>query len=121
MYSITLIIDNQSKTFTQPFVSGRILRRTFEVQEQMSKLLEAAGDDLAKVNRIQEMELAADYVCEVFANQFSRDQYIDGVESHKFFDEYWRIRELVELGRNEAFGIEPANEANEAAAADPNA
>jgi hypothetical protein len=118
MYSITLFIDNQSKTFTQPFVSGRILRRTFEVQEQMNKLLEESGGDLAKVNRVKEMELAADYVCEVFGNQFTRDQYIDGVASHKFFEEYWRIRELVELGRNEAFGIEPANEAEDT---DPNA
>ena len=104
MFKITLIIDAQPKTFIQPFVSGRILRRTMEYDKKFIVLLKEPEYD-----RIKDLDLAAEYVSEVFANQFTPDQFIDGIASHLAIDEYLRIKELVQTGKNEAFGIDPNN------------
>lgn len=112
---IKLVINGEIKTFTQSFVSGRMFRRTIEYAEKFRELLEQEPYD-----RIKDMELAADYVVEVFNNQFTRDQYIDGVASHLVIKEFLRIKELVETGRNEAFGITPDKPDNQDGDPDPN-
>ena len=98
MFEIKLVIDGQEKTFTQPFVSGRILRLTIE---QDKKIAENAAQE--PFDNIKDMELAAEYVSTVFNNQFTPQQFEEGIPSHMFYNEYWRIKGLVLKGRADAF------------------
>ena len=98
MFEIKLVIDGQEKTFTQPFVSGRILRLTIEQDKKITENAEQEPFD-----NIKDMELAAEYVSTVFNNQFTPQQFEDGIPSHKFYYEYWRIKGLVLKGRADAF------------------
>ena len=98
MFEIKLIINGEEKTFTQPFVSGRILRNTIEHDE---KLQENANQE--PFDRTKDLDLCAEYVSLVFNDQFTADQFIDGLPSHKVYDEYWRVKGLVQQGRADAF------------------
>ena len=98
MFEIKLIVNGEEKTFTQPFVSGRILRLTIE---QDKKIAENAAQE--PFDNIKDMELAAEYVSTVFNNQFTPQQFEEGVASHNFYNEYWRIKGLVLKGRADAF------------------
>ncbi|UNC91698.1 phage tail assembly chaperone G [Candidatus Contubernalis alkaliaceticus] len=115
---ITLRVDNEEKTFIQPFVSARILRRTFEYDKKFQELLEAGAENFENYDRIKDLELAAEYVSEVFNNQFTAEQFLDGVESYKAVPEYTRIKRLVQTGREEAFGVTKTD--NEEGKPDPN-
>lgn len=94
----------EEKTFIQPFVSGRILRRTIEIEKDFDKLVKDAGAEVKNYDSIKDQDLQAKYVSEVFGNQFTPDQYIDGVESHKMLSEFLRVRNFVVTGRDEAMG-----------------
>ena len=94
----------EEKTFIRPIVSGRILRKTIEYDKKFAELVEAAGSNIENYDQLKDMELAAEYVSEAFGNQFTPDQYIDGIESHKLVPEFLRIRNLVRTGRDEAMG-----------------
>lgn len=112
MFEIKLIIDGQEKTFTQPFVSGRILRLTIETDKKINENATKEPFD-----NIKDMELAAEYVSNVFNNQFTPQQFEEGIPSHKFYPEYWRIKGLVVKGKADAFKDFMGNEAEP----DPNA
>ncbi len=111
---ITLRIDNKPKKITQDFVSGRMFRRTLE--------LEKAWRERDQEDPIAELDLMADYVSEVFNRQFSPDEYLDGVESHQAVSEFMRVKLEVQSGRLEAFGVKPDEETEaEEGESDPNA
>ena len=95
---ITLRVDNQPKKITQDFVSGRMFRRTLE--------LEKAWRERDQEDPIAELDLMADYVSEVFNRQFSPDEYLDGVKSHEAVSEFLRVKMEVQTGRYEAFGVD---------------
>ncbi|MDF1510825.1 tail tube protein [Bacillus phage vB_Bacillus_1020A] len=67
---IELIVDGENKTFAVPFVKGRILRRALK----LNKLLEGKTqlDD-------ETIDNLAEFVCEVFENQFTVDELLDGL------------------------------------------
>ena len=102
---ITLRIDNQPKKITQNFVSGRMFRRTLE--------LEKAWRERDKEDPITELDMMSDYVSEVFNRQFSAEEYLDGVESHKTVSEFMRVKIEVQTGRLEAFGVDMSKEPGE--------
>ena len=68
---ITLKIDGKDKTFTTSFISARMLRRTIEV---------AQGVNFDNISP-EELDKLIDYVVELFANQFTRDDVYDGLAS----------------------------------------
>lgn len=115
---ITLIIEGKPKTFEQKFVSGRMLRRTIELENEFDKLKEATriekdGEieyDESKYDRLKDLELASEYVSEAFNHQFTADEFIDGVEAHKLISEYLRVRTEVLTGRAIALGADEKNE-----------
>jgi hypothetical protein len=105
---ITLIIEGKPKTFEQKFVSGRMLRRTIELDNEFEKLKKAASVtnedgkveyDESKYDKLKDLELASEYVAEAFNNQFSANEFIDGVEAHKLISEFLRVRTEVLTGR----------------------
>ena len=109
---ITLRIDNQPKKITQDFVSGRMFRRTLE--------LEKAWRERDKEDPIAELDLMADYVSEVFNRQFSPEEYLGGVKSHEAVSEFLRVKMEVQTGRYEAFGVDMSKDPEEEEP-DPNA
>lgn len=76
MLTITLRqADGSEKTYTQDFISGRKFRKTIEMQ----KLLKGGVDESAMDNMVG-------YVCMLFDNQFSIDDFYDGIAANKMLE-----------------------------------
>lgn len=116
---ITLMIDGKEKTFEQKFVSGRMLRKTIELDGGFEKLKDEAStinekgekeynDD--RYDRLKDLELTSEYIAEAFNNQFTADEFMDGVEAHKMIAEYVRIRTEVLTGKAIALGVDEKND-----------
>lgn len=83
---ITLKLDNKDKTFTTSFISARMLRRTIEVSQGVN------FDNISP----EELDKLIDYVVELFANQFTRDNVYDGLSSKDLIPTITRcINEVV--------------------------
>lgn len=63
------MIENEEKTFSVPFVKGRIFRKALKMNKTLNsgELTEALLDELIE------------FVCEVFNNQFTPEQVEDGL------------------------------------------
>lgn len=96
--------DGTTKTFTQTFVSGRMLRRTAEYEKMFADEIKKAKET-GEYDSLKDMDMAAEYVSEAFNGQFTREEYIDGIESHKLISEFIRIKTEVQTGRSEALGV----------------
>lgn len=69
---VTLVIDNKEKTFTVPFVSGRMLRKTLEMTKVLANMRDIDPETLDNL---------VDYVVELFKGQFTQDEFYDGIEA----------------------------------------
>lgn len=95
---ITLRIEGTDKTFTQEFVSGRMFRKTLEKQ----KLLKGGVDENA-------LDSMVDYVVELFAAQFTQDQFYDGIRAQVMMDTIIGLVNEVVHGASEAVGADPSD------------
>lgn len=75
---VTLRIDGKDKTFVQDFISGRKFRKTIVMQ----KLFGAGENGQLNIDESFVDTLVA-YVVDMFDNQFTVDEFYDGIESHK--------------------------------------
>lgn len=99
MLSITLRQeDGSGKTYTQEFISGRMFRRTIEMQ----KLLKS-GVDVGTLDQL------ANYVCEVFGKQFTLDQLYDGVAAGRLIPTISDCINAVVSGASESIGASEAD------------
>jgi hypothetical protein len=73
---IILFVDDKEKTFTVPFVKGRMLRRVIEINKKY---------DLDNLDP-ETLDILVDFVVECFNSQFSQDQFYDGIASGKLID-----------------------------------
>ncbi|MEH7157475.1 phage tail assembly chaperone G [Neobacillus drentensis] len=64
-----LMIDDKEKTFSVPFVKGRIFRKALKMNRTLNQ-----GELTEEV--LNELE---EFVCEVFENQFTPEQIEDGL------------------------------------------
>lgn len=69
---IILRVEGEEKTFTQDFVSGRIFRKTLEMQKKIEGDID-----------VSTLDLLVDYVVELFGKKFTRDDFYDGIEAKK--------------------------------------
>jgi hypothetical protein len=69
---ITLESQGKESTFTAPFISTRMLRRTLEVQEKVAQGMDLKG-----------LDALVDYLVELFGRQFTRDDLYDGLPAHQ--------------------------------------
>lgn len=98
---LELQIDGENKIFTTPFVSGRHFRKVMEYDEQI---------DYSDVNVEQTDELVG-FVCDVFDNQFTVDQFYDGIPSHKVISTVSDVFIYVRTGKTpEELESESGNE-----------
>lgn len=95
---ITLRIEGTDKAFTQDFVSGRIFRKTLEMQ----KLLGKGVDE-------NTLDTFVDYVVELFGRQFTQDQFYDGIDARVIIDKIVSCIDEIINGASEAVGADPTD------------
>lgn len=100
---ITLRFEGTDKTitnkkFTQEFVSGRVFRKTLEMQ----KLLRNGIDE-------DTLDIFVDYVVLLFGKQFTMDEFYDGIDARVIVDELVRCIEEVIHGASDAVGADPSD------------
>lgn len=69
---LKLEIEGKEKVFCCTKVKGILLRKTAEISKTFSKMNDNFSDEV--------LDELVDYVVEVFNNQFTREQYYEGVE-----------------------------------------
>jgi hypothetical protein len=82
---IKLFIDEKEKTFTVPFVKGRMFRRVIEINKK---------HDLKDIDP-ETLDVLVDFVVECFNSQFSRDEFYDGIAANQLIDVTLGIIEKV--------------------------
>lgn len=70
---VTLSIDGKEKIFVAPFISGRMLRKTIEIQKNNNM------NDLD----VDTLDLLINYVVDLFGKQFTIDEFYDGIPSNQ--------------------------------------
>lgn len=77
MLKITLRTkDGSKKDYAQDFISGRMFRRTIEIQKLFRQNEE--GKNVIDESQIDEL---VQYVVELFDKQFTLDEFYDGIEA----------------------------------------
>lgn len=84
MMKIALVMGEEKKTFTVPFVKARMLRKAAELAEQMEDKDEGTGATMRKA------EAMIDFVVELFNGQFTADDIWDGLSTDELFPELTR-------------------------------
>ena len=75
------------KTFTILHVKSRLLRKAIELLEKIDRT----------ALRLNDLDDLVDYVCEVYNNQFTRDQFYDGIDADLLVETVnGTINEIVE-------------------------
>lgn len=82
---ISLLIDGKEKTFTVPFVKGRMFRRVIEINKNYN---------LNDVD-VETLDTLVEFVIECFNNQFTMDDFYDGIAADKLIDTVLDIFEKV--------------------------
>jgi len=75
---IKLIIDEKERSFNSGFISGRRTREALA----MSGQIEGKKQDETMLDEM------ADFIVDLYKNQFTRDQFYDGIASDKLIGEF---------------------------------
>lgn len=94
---LTLKIDGKDKTFTAPFISGRMFRKTVELEE-----LEMEG----KLKGLELLDAQVEYMAELYGNQFTAEEYYDGIPGDKVVSTILEHRNEIIRASNKALGID---------------
>lgn len=70
---IKLLIEQEEKTFSVPFITGRMFRKSIDMQKKLDGME-------VDTKMLDEM---ADYVVDAFGSQFTQDQFYDGIEGKR--------------------------------------
>lgn len=98
---IQLVINGEKKTFSAPFLSGKLYKDFFEIQRKLQAVL--TGDTSPK-----SMDVLVDFVCRAYGQQFTIDQYWEGVPLNKVLSEI--VRTMNEIGEMIMEDVEGVNE-----------
>lgn len=80
------MIDGEEKTFVAPFLKGRLYKDFFDIQKRLKSNITP-----------ESMDIMIDFVCRVYGNQFTIDDYWDGVPLNKTLSEI--VRTVNEIGQ----------------------
>lgn len=98
---LELIIDGEKKIFTTNFVSGRHFRKVMEYDSKI---------DYSNIG-IDETDELVGFVCNVFDNQFTVDEFYDGIPSHEVISTITSVFIYVRTGKTpEELESEEGNE-----------
>lgn len=90
---LVLIVDGKEKTFVAPFISGRMFRKTLEMQKKLKEGVDEAG-----------LDAMVDYVVELYGKEFDRDTFYDGIEAKKLLSTIMGCLDEVLNSVNDAVG-----------------
>jgi len=76
MLKIELRKENEFKTYTQDFISGRMFRKTIEIQKLFQ--VNEQGKNVIDETHIDAL---VNYVVDLFGKQFTIDEFYDGVQA----------------------------------------
>jgi len=82
---IKLIIDDKERTFNTGFISGKKLRDTMAMSEEME----------GKQQDTKTLDEMVDYVVDLYKDQFTRDQFYEGTASDKVISTFTDCIESV--------------------------
>ena len=85
---LELMIDGKKKMFTTNFVSARHFRQLMEYDSKIDYT------DLA----VEDADELVGFVCEVFNNQFSPDEFYDGIPSHELISTIGDVFYFIRTG-----------------------
>jgi hypothetical protein len=96
-----LMVEDKEKTFSVPFVKGRIFRKALKINKTLNQ---EGGIDEAALDELEE------FVCDVFNNQFTPDDLEDGLPLDGildtlrgvFFEVINRATSSIQSGSNES-------------------
>lgn len=86
---LELNIDGEKKVFTTGFVSGSFFRRLLEFDEKIN---------YAEITLDETDELVG-FVCEVFGNQFTIEEFYEGIPSHEVVSTISDVFVFVRTGK----------------------
>jgi len=97
---ITLRIDGQNKEFVQEFIPARMFRKTMEIQAKLGKGFNE-----------KDLDSTVSFMVDVFGNQFTIDQFYDGLDARNLVKTVVGIINEIVEGSSEAVGAD-ANSPN---------
>lgn len=80
---ITLLIDEKEKIFSVPFIKARNVKRVFEISDTLSNFSPESGEKLAE------------FIVNIFNNQFTIDDVLDGMSIQGLLDESIKLIEEI--------------------------
>ncbi len=98
---IQLMIKGDKRTFNAPFLSGQLYKDFFEIQRKLQDVLNGGASP-------KTMDVLVDFVCRVYGNQFTIDQYWEGVPLNKVLSEI--LRTINEVGEMIMEDVEGTND-----------
>lgn len=87
---LELLIDGETKIFTPPFVSGRAYRKLLEYDETI---------DYSNMGADDYDELIG-FACNVYGDQFTIDNFWDGIPSHEVVSTLLDVFEFIRTGED---------------------
>ncbi|MFC0188236.1 phage tail assembly chaperone G [Fictibacillus aquaticus] len=83
--TLTLVIDGEEKKFTSPaFIPGKMFRQASEIALEFEKGSEEP-----------DLDKHIDFVCRVFENKFSHEQFEDGTDSRNLMKTIYGVVHFV--------------------------
>ena len=98
--NLTLRVNGEDRIFSAPFVSARHFRKLMEFDE----VIDYTDLDVKSTDKL------VGFVCEVFDNQFTIDEFYDGIPSHQLMSTILDVFVYVRTGKEPS---ELADEGNE--------
>lgn len=77
---IKLMINEEEKTFRNEFVSAKMLRKSFELYDVLSKIEDSFLIDDEVFSKINA------FFIDLYNNQFTEDEFENGIRANKFID-----------------------------------
>lgn len=85
------------KTYVVTKIKARMLRRSIEIGETI---------DFEKLSS-KDVDVLSDFVCETFGNQFTRDEFYDGLDSDKLLDTLFAVNNRIRGGAEDVLATFP--------------
>lgn len=92
--NITLREGNKEKTYSVSAISGKMLRRTIEINKTM---------DLSDMD-VDTLDAVADYIVDAFEKQFDREAVYTGLSCHELLPTFQALMMNVMSKANDAIG-----------------
>jgi hypothetical protein len=88
--NLVLFLEGEEKVFTAPFVSGLVYRKLMQMDETI---------DYSDIS-LNEFDKIAGFIAEVFNNQFTINEFLEGTESHRILDVALDVFTFVRTGED---------------------